>query len=35
MLNNAYNSEDPEVRAAFLHLLPWWTEQARLGLKSL
>jgi hypothetical protein len=35
MLNNAYNSEDSAVRAAWLGHLPWWTEQARIGLQCL
>jgi hypothetical protein len=34
-LNDAYNSEDPAVRAAWQGHLPWWTEQARIGLQCL
>ncbi len=32
MLYSAYKAENHEIRAAFQRLLPWWCEQAHLGL---
>ena len=35
ILNDAYNSEESALRAAWLGYLPWWTEQVRIGLECL